>query len=85
MPSFWGAGSSSHHIESVLSENENGGEKKSRAGGLVWGKKEKERRKLVPRELLCEGVHVHLLLAEVPEHLDQRVREGVEVDVELAV
>lgn len=35
--------------------------------------------------ILCQGGHVDALLGEVPEHLDERIRKGVEVDVELAV
>ena len=36
-------------------------------------------------DFLCQLVHVDTVGREVPEHLDQLVREGVEVDVELAV
>ena len=36
-------------------------------------------------DFLCHARHIHTLLGEVPEHLDELVGEGVEVDVELAI
>lgn len=36
-------------------------------------------------DVLCHGGHVDAVGGEVPQHLDQLVGEGVEVDVELAI
>lgn len=70
-----------HRIISKLSVREGRGR-----NAEVSLEKEKERQEgNSPQDFLCEGIHVHLLLAEVPEHLDQLVREGVEVDVEFTV
>ena len=36
-------------------------------------------------DVLCHGAHIYAVRGEVPEHLDQRVGEGVEVNVELPI